>query len=103
MIVAAIASLAFMVALSVYAYFHVAPGQENLPMQWSLSGRPGWQASRLMALSLTPLVLGGLMAVVLSAADVDPNEQATVITAMAGVGPCVHALHIFLIARLAGR
>jgi hypothetical protein len=102
MIFVAILSVAGMAVVSAWAYFIVAPGHKRLPMQWSLSGKVNWTAPRLVALSLTPVLIGVVMlSVVLLTAD--PSERDMALFTLSVIGPILHLLHIVLIARQARR
>ncbi|MCL6706078.1 hypothetical protein M8R20_03595 [Pseudomonas sp. R2.Fl] len=98
MISVAILAVAGMAVISAWAYFIVAPGHKRLPMQWSLSGKVNWTAPRLVALSLTPALVGLVMLFVVLL-EADPAERDMALLTLSVIGPIVHLLHIVLIAR----
>ncbi|MGG7516416.1 hypothetical protein ACQ3G6_00845 [Allorhizobium undicola] len=85
-----------MVALSIHAYFRLAPRQKLLPMQWTFTGKVAWRAPRLTALSFVPLLVAALLVFVAtlpqyaSLAD-SPLEM------VAGIGLAVHVLHLAIL------
>ncbi|MBR0556819.1 hypothetical protein J5J10_14115 [Ciceribacter sp. L1K23] len=98
MILVAILAVLGMGAISASAYFIVAPGMRRLPMQWSVSGRVNWTAPRLVALSLTPLLISAIMLLVI-ALETEFAERDIALLILSVVGPVVHLLHIALIGR----
>ena len=62
--VALIASVAGMIAIAIWAYRHVAPHTDRLPMQWSADGTVNWRAPRLVAIAATPALMLTLIALI---------------------------------------
>jgi hypothetical protein len=76
---------------------------ERLPMQWSLTGKVNWSASRRIALMFTPILATVTLAYIgmtLSASGVLGSKASFVtVTAISGCFVGVHALHFYLISR----
>ena len=92
-----------LVAVSLAAVV-ILPANARLPMQWGLNGKPTWYASKLVALSFTPIlaciVFAALLAPMLLGEDgtSKPNLDASMRVA-AGIFLIVHVIHVWLAIR----
>ncbi len=103
MFVISVATLLVLVVVSLAALLKL-PADARLPMQWGLSGKPTWFASRSAALGLTPslacLVFAAMLAPSFFSGDavLEPSLSAS-LTLAAGVFVLVHIAHIWLAVR----
>ncbi|OJU48184.1 MAG: hypothetical protein BGO03_07745 [Mesorhizobium sp. 61-13] len=99
-------SIALLGGMSLWANRHFAKF-ERLPMQWSLTGKVNWSASRRLALMLTPvlatltLLFVGLTFVASEA--LGSRESLTAAAAISGGFLGAHALHLYMISRTLSR
>ncbi len=97
--VALIASVAGMVAIAVWAYRHVAPDTDRLPMQWSANGTVNWRAPRLVAIAATPALMLTLIALIFVFSRHDHAERDMALLWISFIAPALQAMHMALVAR----
>lgn len=74
---------------------------QNLPMQWSLTGRVNWSAPRAMALAFTPLL--ALVVLFAAATGLAGDIEVWGVAVMAAAFVGLHLLHLWLVDRWARR
>jgi hypothetical protein len=97
--VALMLSVIGMAAIAFWAYRHVAPGADRLPMQWSTNGTVNWRAPRLVAIAATPLLMLTLIALIFVFSRHDHAERDMALLWISFIAPALQAMHMALVAR----
>jgi uncharacterized membrane protein len=90
-----IALIAVMAAVSVYAWYTVAPNVEKVPMHWSLSGKANRLAPRWIAFGFIPVLAAAVMILMAASRAVGTTH----IALSGGIFLACQLLHIALTRR----